>query len=64
MLGKQNTANPEIRRAMKEAKISQWQIAEAMGVHFNTIGTRLRTEMSEQSKAEFLKVIRTLAKAQ
>ncbi len=62
MLGKQNTANPEIRKAMRDRKISQWEVAEAMGVHFNTVGIWLRTELDAHKKAEFMRVIDGLAK--
>lgn len=49
--------NKEIREAMKEKGMSQWQLGELLGVSENTVNRRLRKELSDEEKQKILKVI-------
>lgn len=51
-------ANVEIREAMKSAKVPVWAIAEELGAHENTVLRRMRTELPEQTKQQYLEIIR------
>lgn len=53
-----NMANTEIRQAMKEAGLSQWQLGDLVGCSENTIQRKLRKELPEDMKQHFLEVIR------
>lgn len=57
-----NTANKEIREALRSAKIPIWRLAYSVGVHENTMLRRLRIELSESEKAEYLKIIKKIKK--
>lgn len=50
--------NKEIRNAMKEKGITQWQLGELLGVSENTINRKLRKELSDEEKQRILEIIR------
>lgn len=47
----------EIKEMLKNEKIPYWKIADALGVHENTIVRMLRHELSEENKERFEKAI-------
>ena len=47
--------NKEIRKA--KGSISNWVIAEKMGIHENSLYRLLRQELSEEKKGEILDII-------
>lgn len=53
-------ANIEIRAMLKEKKIPVYAVADIMGVHENTVFRRLRFELSDDEKAEFISIINEL----
>ena len=53
--------NEEIRKAMKEHGISYWKLADALGVCENTIGRKLRHEITGEEKEKILSIIRNYA---
>lgn len=53
-----NKANLDLRQAMKEANIKQWQIADLMGYSEATLVRKLRKELSEKEKQVILQVIK------
>lgn len=54
-------ANLEIREAMKANHIPIWAIAEVLGVHENTVIRRMRTELPETTKKQYLQIIKNIA---
>lgn len=54
-------ANVEIREAMKTTKVPVWAIAEELGVHENTVLRRMRTELPEQIKQQYIEIIHRIA---
>lgn len=50
--------NKEIRDAMKEKGITQWQLGELLGVSENTVNRKLRKELPDEEKQRILKIIR------
>lgn len=58
---KQGTANAEIRAAAKRAALPLWKVAEASGIADTTFSKRLRHELPEDQKREFLAIIEKLA---
>lgn len=50
-------ANTEIRAMLKAEKIPYWRIGDKLGMHENTVIRRMRHELSEADKKEFLKAI-------
>lgn len=53
--------NSEIRTAMRGKKIPAWMIADAEGVHENTILRRLRHELPAEEKQRILSIIDRIA---
>lgn len=51
-------ANLEIRQAIKEAGLTQWKVADLMGYSEATILRKLRKELSQEEKAQILKIIK------
>lgn len=49
-----------IKSIIKESGVKQWQIAEAMGVHENTLIRMLRHEPSEDLRKKILKIVNQL----
>lgn len=59
---RQNTANKEIREALKENGIKHWELADLLGINHYTLMVRLRHELPEEEKARTLKLIEKEAK--
>ena len=55
-------ANKEIRTAMFEANVRQWQLAERLGKNETFVCRMLRKELPEDQKQEILATIEALAK--
>lgn len=53
-------ANQDIRRAIKEAGLYQWQVAEYIGVHDTTFTRWLRVELEGKEKEDILSAIKSL----
>jgi predicted XRE-type DNA-binding protein len=54
------TRNQDVREAIKKAKIRQWQIAEYMGVHENTLSRMLRQELPREKKVKIISIVKEL----
>lgn len=52
-------ANVEVRNALKNRRISQWQLADLLGVSEQTIYRKLRKELPDEEKEKILKVIQS-----
>lgn len=52
--------NAEIRQALKEARVKQWEVASVLGISEATMVRRLRRELPEKEKARILQVIEQL----
>lgn len=50
--------NQEIRNAMKENNIKQWELAEMLGISENTMCRKLRKELPDEDKQRILEIIR------
>lgn len=50
--------NQEIRNAMKENNIKQWELAEMLGISENTMCRKLRKELPDEEKKRILEIIR------
>lgn len=51
-------ANLEIRQAIKEAKLTQWKVADLMGYSEATIVRKLRKELPQEEKTKILEIIK------
>ena len=49
--------NHEIKDALKEANLKQWQLAELLQISEFTLSRKLRNELPEADKKEILEVI-------
>lgn len=49
--------NEEIKSALKEAGLKQWELAEKLGVAETTLCRWLRTELPAEKKQKMLQVI-------
>lgn len=49
--------NAEIRAMLKDEKIPYWRIGDKLGVHENTVIRRMRHELSQAEKQNFIKAI-------
>ncbi len=54
-------ANADIRAMMREKKVPVYAVGAVMGVHENTIFRRLRTELPENEKQTFRRIIAELS---
>lgn len=54
-------SNAELRVYAKAKGVFFWQIAKAMGISEPTMTRRLRTELTEQEKQEFIRIIDELS---
>lgn len=54
-------ANADIRALMREKKVPVYAVGAVMGVHENTIFRRLRTELPENEKQTFRRIIAELS---
>lgn len=55
-------ANREIRTAMFEANVRQWQLADQLGKNETYVCRLLRKELPEERKREILDVIEKMSK--
>lgn len=58
----QNTANQDIRKAIKNADLKHWEVAELIGFSETTLVRKLRKELPEEEKKNILKIISELSK--
>ena len=58
----QNTANQDIRQAIKKANLKHWELAKLMGFSETTLVRKLREELPEEEKKSILKIISELSK--
>ena len=52
--------NDELKRLMRAEKISQWQIADELGVHENTVLRKLRKELTDSERAQFMQAVESI----
>ena len=52
--------NLEIKRAMLEASVKQWMLAEALHLSESTVCRKLRKEMKDEEKKQFMTAIKEL----
>ena len=57
-------ANNDIRKALKEADIRQWQLAEKLHISEWTLIRRFRHELSDEQKEKVFTAIEKLKKEQ
>lgn len=50
---KQEKANKDIRERLAKHDITQWQLADYLGVHHITVNTHLRLELNDEKKKEY-----------
>ena len=50
-------ANKEIREAMKQAGVAQWELGDLLGCSENTVYRKLRKELPEDMKQRILDMI-------
>lgn len=55
-------SNMDIRIYLKAHRVSLWQLADALGVHENTLLRRLRHELPEEEKARLRSLVDEIAK--
>lgn len=53
--------NQEIRNALKLYGFTQWDLCKALGIGETTLYRRLRDELPEDQKQEYMNVIKKLA---
>jgi len=53
--------NKQIREAIREARIYQYQVAAELGISEATLVRWMRTELSEEKRIEALEAIRRVA---
>lgn len=54
--------NLAIRRKLKETKVMQWQVADALNISEMTLVRKLRYELPEVEKQKIFEIIEELAK--
>lgn len=60
MANKQLSANKDIRDALAARNLPQWRLADAIGIHEETLSRRLRRELPDDEKARLLEIIKTI----
>ena len=45
-------ANEDIRQEIKDAGVTQWEIAEVLGVHESVLCRKMRKELNQFAKSE------------
>ena len=63
MANKQLSANKEIRQALAARMLSQWQLADVLGIHEETLSRKLRRELPDDKKKEMLDAINQIKEA-
>lgn len=59
--GGKSMYNKDIRSYAKEHGVFLWQVARVMGISDLTMTRRLRTPLTEQDRAEFIRIIDELS---
>lgn len=54
-------ANEHLKSEMKALKVTQWQVADKLGVHEQTLCRELRHNLTKEREAELLHIIKELA---
>ena len=54
-------ANQDIRDMLKDNGLTQWDLCKALGIGETTLYRRLRDELPEDQKQEYMNVIKKLA---
>ena len=54
-----NKTNSIIRRALFDAGMRQWQLADALGIHEKTLCCKLRHELPEDEQKKIVELIRS-----
>lgn len=49
--------NLEIRQAISNSGLPHYEIAHRLGIHENTLGRKLRYELSQEEKTKILNII-------
>ena len=63
MANTQLTANKEIRDALAARNMSQWKLADALGIHEETLCRKLRRELPDDEKARLISAIESYKEA-
>ena len=53
--------NEDIRKTVRDAGLTLWMVAEAMGISEATMTRKLRNELAEEEKQHILNIIREKA---
>ena len=54
-------ANKDIRMALIETGVKQWELADALGVQDTSLSRKLRHKLPAEDKARILEAIRSVA---
>lgn len=54
--------NKEIRIAMLDAGVKQWQIARALGLHEASLSRKMRSELPETEQRKIFEIIEELSR--
>lgn len=57
MANTQLSANKDVRDALRARKLPQWRLADALGIHEETLSRKLRRELPDDEKARMLSAI-------
>ncbi len=55
-------ANEDVRKAVKEAGLRMWMIADELGIADHALSKKLRYELSDKEKEAIYKIVNNLAK--
>lgn len=55
-------ANEDLRKALKEADVYYWQVADVYGLSDTNFSKLLRKELPKDKKARILRIVEELAK--
>lgn len=56
-------ANDDVRELLKQASITQWKIAEKLGIHEKTLSVWMRKELKPDKKQAILDAIKEIKKS-
>lgn len=57
-------ANDDVREILKQASITQWKVAEKLGIHEKTLSVWMRKELKPDKKQAIFDAIEEIKKAQ
>ena len=55
--------NQDLRAYAKAGGVFLWQVADAFGIHINTLQMQLRREFTQEQKDQFMRKVDELARA-